>query len=352
MNEREKQKYVMSIISGITYISINGEAYISKEADLLSKHIAEEMYDKKLEEALSKGILSDEEINKQLISMDMWSEAEDKILEDMPKVIEELKFQLYGAYKTFRSRDPIRKQLDKQKERFSELIQKKSALKGQSAESLAETSKYRYLVCSNVTDIRGNKLWESDQSLQQDSYLSDQIVQSTLNSTPTETQIREISRTEPWRSFWTTGKSEGGVFGCASRYLTNNQKSAIAWSRVYDNIQESPDCPPDEIIDDDDMLDGFLIHQSRKREQQMKEKSSSEKSSGVKGDEVFLMAGTAADAQRIYAMNNADSKKIVRHRQKQIKDADKQGLDASKTIDAQLEMRQQTIEQFKSHSRR
>ena len=227
MNEREKQKYVMSIISGITYININGEAYIAKEADLLSKHIAEDIYDKRLEEALSKGVLSDEEINKQLIEMKMWSEEEEKILEDMPKVIEELKFQLYAAYKTFRSRDPIKKNLNKQKSKFAELITKKNALKGQSAESLAETSKYRYLVCSNVTDIRGNKLWESDESLQQDSYLSDQIVQSTLNATPSETQIREISKTEPWRSFWSTGKSESGVFGCGSRYLTNNQKSGL-----------------------------------------------------------------------------------------------------------------------------
>ena len=128
MNEREKQKYVMSIISGITYINIKGDAYISREADLLSKHIAEEIYDKRLEEALSKGILSDEEINKQLIEMNMWSEEEDKILEDMPKVIEELKFQLYSAYKTFRSRDPIRKNLNKQKEKFSELMNKKNTL--------------------------------------------------------------------------------------------------------------------------------------------------------------------------------------------------------------------------------
>ena len=41
---------------------------------------------------------------------------------------------------------------------------------------------------------------------------------------------------------------------------------------MYDNIQESMDCPTEDVINDDDMLDGWFIVQNRKREKDKKEK--------------------------------------------------------------------------------
>ena len=37
--------------------------------------------------------------------------------------------------------------------------------------------------------------------------------------------------------------------------LTYNQKNLMIWSQMYDNIQETLDCPSKEVIEDDDILD-------------------------------------------------------------------------------------------------
>ena len=44
-----------------------------------------------------------------------------------------------------------------------------------------------------------------------------------------------------------------------------DQKNILILSRMYDNVQESLDCPADDIMQDDDMLDGWFIHQKNKK---------------------------------------------------------------------------------------
>ena len=64
------------------------------------------------------------------------------------------------------------------------------------------------------------------------------------------------------------------------------------WSSLYDNIQESPDCPSNEVINDDDMLDGWMIIQKRNREQAKLQKDAENKFGNKKisnADEVFIV---------------------------------------------------------------
>ena len=91
------------------------------------------------------------------------------------------------------------------------------------------------------------------------------------------------------------------------------------------------------------MLDGWLILQSRKRESE-KLKGQTDKS-GMKGDEVYLMADDAEGASRIYALNDAGSRSIIKTRQKQIQKSKK--VSAEDTLDAKLDMQQQAIESMK-----
>ena len=38
------------------------------------------------------------------------------------------------------------------------------------------------------------------------------------------------------------------------------------YSKLYDGAYEHPECPEDSVIQDDDMFDGWMIFQRRKRE--------------------------------------------------------------------------------------
>jgi hypothetical protein len=346
MEFSEKQRAVSRIISGVSIVNFSGKQYIVKEADRLSKYIAEDIYEKTFSEAVSKEILTEKQSLEYLKSLGSWSDEEEKEFESLPKRLSNAKLQLYSSYKSFRNTEPVRKTIAKLKQTFYDLAEKRNILRANSAEGIAEASKFRYLICANVTDYNGNRIWNSDDYGAQNETLVNTLINNYLFFQPNESEIRELCRNEPWRSLWSCGKSESGVFGKPSADLTQVQRGMISWSKIYDSINESPESPADSVIEDDDMLDGYLAFQHEKREKMKDQKNVSEASSGVRGDEVYLMAGTEKDASRIYSMNDSNSKAIIRTRQKQI-DKAKKGLPAEKTFDAQMDMRQQSMQSFK-----
>jgi len=86
---------------------------------------------------------------------------------------------------------------------------------------------------------------------------------------------------------------------------------------MYDNIQESLDCPTKEVIEDDDLLDGWFIIQGKKRDKEKSEQDfeNSVKSNKIKNaSEIFVMAPNQKEKERIDNMNNVHSSMIKKQR--------------------------------------
>ena len=90
------------------------------------------------------------------------------------------------------------------------------------------------------------------------------------------------------------------------------------YSKMYDNAYQNPDCPPDEVIEDDDMFDGWMISERREREKNKKKKNL-DKVTDQKGDEIFVMADSPEDADDIVDVNDYSEKMRLRDRMRQIK---------------------------------
>lgn len=346
MDRAERQECVSKIVSGVTIFTYNDKDYVINPPQALHIQLAEKIYKARLKQAKEVGVLSSEQFLDNLIDLDLWSDEEEARLQMLPKTVEEFKVLLYQNYVKYRNNDKIKKSLEKAQKEQLTLQENKDLLRKESAEGLAETAKYRHLICSNITDIYGNVCWE-DYNIE-DANLIRFAIESYLSARLSEDDIRELSRKDPWVGLWSVGKSENGVFGKPSYMLTEEQKSIISWSRIYDSINESPECPPNKVVEDDDMLDGWLILQSRKRENE-KEKGQSDKD-GLKGDEVYLMADDAEGASRIYGLNDTASRGIIKTRQKQIQKSD--AVSAENMIDAKLQMQQQAVEAMKNAGKR
>ena len=263
-----------------------------------------------------------------------------------PKKIEQSKVDLYNAYVAFKDRDPVRKEILGLSSKLNKLILKKNIFRKHTAEGIADDCKHAYLICCHVTDYYGNKIWESNQYLNQDGVLSKFLVDMYVREQISEKQLRELCKTDPWRTLWGVGKSENSIFGCSASELGQEQRAIIAWSRVYDNIYENPECPPDEVIKDDDMLDGWLTLQGRKREQNKSAKSSAA-STGAKGDEIYYIADSQGDAQRIFEMNDNQGRALLRNKEKEIAKAESP-LAEEKTFEAKMEMLKMAKENFRA----
>ena len=346
MNRNEREICINRICSNCTIVTAEGKDYVLKNPEVFHKTLAGKVYENTLKASLRIGILNEKNLMEQMVEKEVWSKDEEERLEGIPKLLEEAKLQLYLAYVGFKKRDIHQKKIKLLNKDIASLFMKKNSLTERCAESIAKASMEKYLVCCNVHNIDGSRCWEPNETFEQSFSLINEIYNQYIRSQITELQAREIIQNDPWRSLWNAGKTESGIFGIPSSKLSIEQKSLISWSRVYDSVHESPECPPEEVLKDNDMLDGWFISQSRKREKDKKNRGS-QKDSNVKGDEVYVFADTPQDAARIFDMNDSSGRAILKQRQKQIEKAEK-GLKAQDAFDAKMEMRNMSNEQFKS----
>ena len=169
-----------------------------------------------------------------------------------------------------------------------------------------------------------------------------------------EKQTREIARNDPWRSVWMLRDSNSyKLLANEGRELSVDQKNLLVWSRMYDNIQESMDCPDEDVIEDDDLLDGWFIVQRKKRES---EKAESDFDNSTKNDkiknsqEIFMVPSSQKEAEKIEALNNINAKMVKRQRIAVTKQQG--GAKASEFPDAKLDMQQKSNQMFKDNFRR
>jgi hypothetical protein len=131
-----------------------------------------------------------------------------------------------------------------------------------------------------------------------------------------ETHLRELARNEPWKLAWIMKDHTTLFANDASRMLSQDQKGIVLWSNMYDNIQESPECPSDDVINDDDVLDGWFIIQ-RKKAASDRAKSAIEAKTNSKianSDEIMIMAGSRKEADAIHAQNSVHGEHIRKQR--------------------------------------
>jgi hypothetical protein len=141
------------------------------------------------------------------------------------------------------------------------------------------------------------------------------------NNRPGDNDLREVSKISLWRSIWHAAKGASSLFGVPAYALSDEQRSLIGWSRLYDNIAEAHETPDKAVLEDNDLLDGWLITQHKKRDEERKVQQGEKSGSRRNGaQEVFIPAETAEDAARIEGMNDAMTRITKKQRLKLIEE--------------------------------
>lgn len=123
---------------------------------------------------------------------------------------------------------------------------------------------------------------------------------------------------------------------------------------MYDSAYEHPECPPDNVFEDDDMFDGWMITQKRENEKNRNKNRTEKMLEGKKlnkAGEVFLVANSQEEAQNIYNLNDANSRNIIRERNNIIKDGSNI-VEDTQLPDVQRNLVAQINENFKNSRRK
>ena len=148
--------------------------------------------------------------------------------------------------------------------------------------------------------------------------------------------------------FCCRGFGKENCFGVSSSQWTDDQRTLVIFSKMYENAQQSLDCPSDEVFEDDDMFDGWMIDQRRKREEEMKKKQTDAVNTTNYGNagEVFIMAKNEDDANKIYDLNETSERRVLKERAAVV--TRKGRVDASEMPDTQRQLTRQAAAQYKS----
>ena len=304
-------------------------------------------YQDALYECSFHGVLTAEDMLQVMIDNDLWTMEEEAELNSVPIRLDALKAEMYQKHVSFQSRrvEQARRMVARLRKRQQELALRRHTYDFYTQAGLARTVQLQYLISRNTTDANHDPV---DLETCND-WLLRHLLDVYATNVPGELLLRALSRNAMWRMVWSSGRQEGRVFGVPSTWLTQEQQNLIAWSKLYDNINEHSEPPDPEIIEDDDLWDGWLILQQKKREKEKRERAGGDK--GKAGaQEMYIVAETPGDAKRIEGMNDAGTAFVKRQRMAALKHhkvvGEQQMPDSKQTISVQA------AQQFRDRMRR
>ena len=206
-----------------------------------------------------------------------------------------------------------KKTIEKGKKRLEELFLIKNQLRTSTVEFLCERAKQRFLI-RNITKLPYNDA----ELLASHGFIDALVVYYFEESSIAESKIRELARTDPWRTFWATAKDTGtSLFPHSSVEMSELQQHLVNWTRVYDFAYSSMNRPTEDVIQDDECFDAWYSEEIERLEKETAQNSIKD---GFTGHSEVFIPCDAEGAKEVYALNNDISRQTIQTREKFIKD--------------------------------
>lgn len=318
MKPYEREFFIARIACGyLTYTSQGGYNLQIRTPTIQQSYESGNIYSEAYNQAILDGVLTEEDVSEMMAENGLWTEESEKILKGVFSDIEKLKKGVFRTAISKTKQDIVRKNLRVVEKTAEKLFRKKNAYSSVTCEGYAYSKQLTWLIENTTYYLDGSSYdWKDDEV--------EDVVRFYQEEQLSDSDIRAIAKSDEWKTIWSASKLEGGIFGKLGVELSKNQKTLISFSRMYDNIYESMECPSDDVISDDDAIDGWFIIQREKRDKQQKEAGLesmlSDKTKNA--DEIMLMTNRKdkENIESIYSMNDAQGKMVTKSRFKQVEE--------------------------------
>lgn len=343
MDSRKLTLYLSRILSGYYIFIFNGLKYKLEYPTIDIKYEADIIAEAEYEDIKYSGWPTKESIVHDLIALGVWSPAQDTNLNQLEKQIEQYKVDLYKNFINPKKIKAIRKSLENCRQKYSQLYYKRHCFDHITIEGYCDQIKNDFLL--------KNSIYQNDRLcfLDSDDYvLFKQVCDHIGSNTIDISDFKKIARSDQWRNYWSANKDN--LFNNAVINWTDEQKTLVILTKMYENARENPDCPPDVVFEDDDMFEGWMIHQ-RKENEKAREKNRFEKTLPGKlnkAGEVFLSASSREEADHIYGMNDDSTRYVIKERESYIQKNKNREIKSSELPDVQRDLMAQSNEMRKN----
>jgi len=316
------------------------------------------VYDEQYESALAQGMMANAEAIAHAIDTGKWSEQDDATIEGLRSDIEKLVRGMLGYLLQNDRLEVIRKALRRAESALTTKLLEREALHGETAETYARMRQQWALVGMITEDDRGRPMWPTIEAFE--SCENTGLVQALVDfyfvgsRFPTRV-IREIARSDPWRTVWMAAKHTGFPFASPPTRWSEDQRELVRWSQVYDAAFESLERPSQRVIEDDDLFDSWLLRQHEEIDRRTRKKEADDLLKAHRGtkkggrQEVFILTDRQG-AKDVYDMNDPKNRASIRRKQQII--AGRGKVREAELPESQAEMRAQIVAAQREHVQR
>lgn len=347
MLQHEREYFVSHVRNGVYYVDYGGVKLKILPPTIEDEYFINLAYKEAYDEAYSQDVMTEEDMLFWTYQKGLWTEEDDTKIKDLENNLEKLKVKMYENRFKSDVRETARAYLRATEKALVSARGKKAVHYENTCEGVSFTKKCMEQI--KRCTFLGNELCDF-------SSIDGTIVWSAFTrSFLPEGQVRELARTEPFRSLWMMHSEIGRkIFrNLPERELTFDQNNISIWSRMYDNVQESHECPSEDVINDDDLLDGWFIIQRKKQEHnklisEVEGMTSNDRIAN--SEEIYIFTNSKEEAERIDDANTIHAKMLKKDRMQQIKQAG--SLQDHELQDKRLEIQRMSNTQFKQKFRR
>lgn len=311
MENKNIEYLIHRILSGKNIFSYNNSRYELHKPSLELKLRSDLIYQEAYDNNLYNNFWLLEDIPNLAIEIGLLNYSYKEQLQQTEKRLDNAKLELFKEYFDFKKRQKNRLNISRVKKEHTNLYASIHYLDYLSLEHFCEKIKNEFLISKTLYFSHNLELVFGDNI----EYLLFNNIMTEISSHIIQIEAyKEIARHEYWKNLWSNNRFK--ILDEPVNQWSDEQKTLFNISFMYEKIYEHPECPVDEIINDDDALDGWMIHQKRENLKQKQEKGVDNiLSDKVKNSaEVFLMAPSNDQAQSITELNSEQSLRIMKQK--------------------------------------
>lgn len=344
MNDVEKETLLHRILCGKLYFYFKGEKYELRHADNFIRYESDILYDSIINEEKYNEWIREENMLEVMIGLGIWHNGMNTMIKQLQTKIDNLKVELFQNFAAVSKHLKIRNNLHAAKNQLGKIVSTKNEFFNHTLEGYATSIKNEYIVCNTLYKNDKKVLHYQNNNSTTYTFFNDLVSEINKYSISIE-DIKNVAKSDAWRSYWNANKTN--IFPNSVIDWTDDQRGLVNISKMYDSVYEHPECPNDTVINDDDMLDGWMIVQKRKNEKEKNQKTIDELNPNLKkAQEVFLMANNKEDIESILDLNSPEA--MLRLNQK-IAAINKTGnVEDSQLPDVQMQLMNQANEMRKA----
>lgn len=309
--------YLSRILSGCYLFIYKDKQYKLIYPTIDIKYQAELFANKEFDNNKYNPWITDEEILSYLVENALWTTNGDDELKKIEKTIDDLKIDLYKNFWNDSKRDSVKYQISSIRSLYNKMYNVRHSFDHLTPLGYSNLLKGQYIFIHSLYNSKNQRVFKSIKNA--DFYKLNYFFDFVNSNMIDIVTFKKIARSDNWRSYWSANKQN--LFDKPAISWTDEQKTLVVLTKMYDNAHEHPECPSDDVFEDDDAFDGWIILQKRENEE-LRNKNKAEKllkgKNLDKANEVFLVAKSNKEANSIYGLNNSVGKNTIKERTRAI----------------------------------